>query len=84
MSSLQNIKFIKYINTLKLNIESQRNASNSNSTDSTYTSGNSFSLGTNIGFSKDVKDPQPNDDSTTKVNSTNLAFSNSLGYQRNF
>ncbi|MDD2651904.1 MAG: hemagglutinin repeat-containing protein [Sulfurimonas sp.] len=55
----------------------------SNSTDSTYTSGNSFNVGTNIGFSSDVKDPQPKDDSTTKINSTNLAFSNSLGYQRN-
>ncbi len=55
----------------------------SNSTDSTYTSGNSFSVGTNIGFSKEAKDPQPKDDSITKINSTNLAFSNSLGYQRN-
>ncbi|MDD2651902.1 MAG: hypothetical protein PHX44_02480 [Sulfurimonas sp.] len=54
----------------------------SNSTDSTYTSGNSFNVGTNIGFTPDAKDPQPNDDSTTKVNSSSLAFANSMGYQR--
>lgn len=55
----------------------------SNSTDSSYSSNNSFNVGTNIGFSKEAKDPQPKDDSSTKINSTNLAFSNSLGYQRN-
>uniref|UniRef100_UPI003D1386AB hypothetical protein n=1 Tax=Arcobacter sp. TaxID=1872629 RepID=UPI003D1386AB len=46
-----------------------------------YNSGNSFNIGTSIGFTKDAKDPISND-TKTKINSTNLAFSNSLGYQR--
>ncbi|QOG12445.1 hypothetical protein [Arcobacter sp. FWKO B] len=54
----------------------------SNSTDSSYSSNNSFNVGTNIGFSKGAKDSKPNN-TDTKINSTNLAFSNSLGYQRN-
>jgi len=88
MSCLPNIKFIKYINTLNLDVSNNLNLKTktltySNSTDSSYSSNNSFNVGTNIGFSKEVKDPQPTDDSITKINSTNLAFSNSLGYQRN-
>lgn len=54
----------------------------SNSTDSSYSASNSFNVGTNIGLSKDTKDPQPKDESGTKINSSNLAFANTMGYKR--
>jgi len=55
----------------------------SNSTDSVYNSNNSFNVGTNVGFADNTaKDPQADNNSPTKISSTNLAFSNDLGYQR--
>ncbi|RXI36862.1 hypothetical protein CRU99_13165 [Malaciobacter mytili] len=54
----------------------------SNSTDSVYNTNSSFNVGTNIGLSSSAKDARPKDNASTKINSTSLAFSNSMGYQR--
>ncbi|MFV0562559.1 hemagglutinin repeat-containing protein [Malaciobacter mytili] len=54
----------------------------SNSTDSVYNTNSSFNVGTNIGLSSSAKDSRPKDNASTKINSTSLAFSNSMGYQR--
>lgn len=51
-----------------------------NSTDSTYSSSNSYSVGTNIGYGN-TKDAKPNtNESDTHVNSSSLSLSNQMGY----
>ncbi|WP_428023609.1 hypothetical protein [Arcobacter sp.] len=46
-----------------------------------YQSSNSFNVGASVGIGS-TKDKQGNEKTTSKVTSSSLAFSNSLGYQR--
>ncbi|WP_428025391.1 hemagglutinin repeat-containing protein, partial [Arcobacter sp.] len=49
----------KFIDNNNLNLTT-KTLTYSNSTDSVYNSGNSFNIGTSIGFTKDAKDPISN------------------------
>jgi len=64
-----------FIDNENLNLKT-KTLTYANNTDTKYSTSNSFKIGTNIGLNQNAKDD------TTKVNSTNLAFSNKLGYQR--